>query len=228
MLPGLANIEATARAHKFVQMGLRGASVVDQNQFREEIEGLARQLGFHFTICVVTNRVRETAGVYAGDLVQAHRAACEVATQHYRTTCTGVYDAMIVNSYPKDIDLIQAENSLIAFKQTGFGIVSESGVIVICTAARTLGEHGLFAPGGASYRQPGPNRALGKRDLWILAPNLSEEVVRLRYWEGYRYFSDMAALNQALCRRLGPAGRVGILPAAPMQQLVRDYDGISR
>ena len=228
MLPGLANIEATARAHKFVQLGLRGGSDVNHNQFRREIEDLARQLGFNFTICVVTNRARETAGVYAGDLVQAHRAACEVADQRYCTPCAGAFDALIVNSYPKDMELVQAESSLIAFKQTGFGIVRESGVIVICTAAKKLGEHGLFAPGGASYRRPGPNRALGNRELWIFAPCLTEDLVRLIYWQGYHYFSDMAALNQALCQRLGPEGRVGILPAAPMQQLVLDHVGISR
>ncbi|MCG8648423.1 MAG: lactate racemase domain-containing protein [Pirellulales bacterium] len=221
MLPGLANVEATARSHKFVQMGLRGGQDLDKNRFRQEIEALARQLGFEFTICVVTNSGQETCGVYAGDLVQAHRAACDAAQVCYRTPCEGTYDAMVVNAFPKDGDLIQAENAMIAFKPTGFGVVKEDGVIVLCTAAGELGVHGLFAPGGVSYREPGPNRVLQDRELWILAPHLDEALVRKRYWQGYRFFSDAQALGEALETRLGSAARVGVLPCAPMQQLVR-------
>ena len=76
MLPGLADLQATARSHKFVQMGLRGGRDPNQNRFRLEIEQLARQLGFQYAVCIVPNSRRETAGVVCGDVVAAHRRAC--------------------------------------------------------------------------------------------------------------------------------------------------------
>lgn len=219
MLPGLSNLEATVRSHKFVQMGLRSGSGLEKNRFRNEIERLARKLGFEYTVCVLSDSRRRTNGVYAGDIVSAHRVACAEATKQFESVTRGVFDAMVLNAYPKDTDLVQAENALIAFKSSGFGVVKESGVIVICTAASELGVHGLFAPGGASYREPAPNRALRGRDLWIFAPNLSTETVRKRYWVGYRHLKSTLELEKALIEKVGAGSRVGVLPTAPMQQI---------
>ena len=220
MLPGLADAEATARSHKFVQMGLRGGRDLDRNRFRLEIERLARQLGMQYTVCVVPNSRRETAGVFAGDLVAAHRKACRLAASSYATPLRAGYDCVILNAYPKDNDLIQAENVLIALKGAKAPVVSEEGVLLITTAASEgLGRHGLFAPGGVNYLPPTPKRALGKRDIWLHAPNVTESDVRKLYWTGYPFFRDSRALTDALSKRFPGRARVAVLPCAPMQQL---------
>ncbi len=220
MLPGLADRSATARSHKFVQMGLRSGKGLNDNRFRQEIESIALQLGFRFTVCVVCNSARETIGVVAGDLISAHRAACELAADRYRTPFEGEFDALILNAYPKDVDLIQSENAMIAFKESGVTPVKEGGVVVLCTAAKMLGTHGLFEPDGTSYREPGPIRKLANRELWILAPNLDKETVHQKFWTGYRFIASDSQLNEALNQRFGSGARIGVLPTAPMQQLI--------
>jgi nickel-dependent lactate racemase len=220
MVPGLADAQATARSHRFVQMGLRGGQDVNENKFRLEIEGFARRIGFCYAVCVVPNARRETAGVVAGDLVAAHRHACHVAARVYATPLRDTYDCAVLNAYPKDTDLIQAENVFVALGTAHRPIVHDEGILIITTAATEgLGTHGLFAPGGLSYRRPQKKRALGNREIWLYAPSISESTARKLYWEGYSFFRTSAELTRALSRRLPTRARAAVLPCAPLQQI---------
>jgi len=220
VLPGLADVAATARSHKFVEMGLRGGQDPNENRFRLEIEQLARQLGLSYTVCVVPNSRREAAGVFAGDLVAAHREACRMAARAYATPLRETYDCVVLNAYPKDIDLVQAGNALVALKTARAPVVHEEGVLLVATAASEgLGRHGLFAPGGASYRAPRPKRALGRRELWLYAPGVTEADARQLHWEGYPFFRDAAAVCEALAERFPGPARAAVLPCDPMQQI---------
>ncbi len=220
MLPGLAHVKATARSHQFVQMGLRGGADPNENRFRLETEQLARELGFEWTVCVVPNRRREAAGVFAGDLVAAHRAACRRAAEVYATPAHATYDCVVLNAFPKDTDLIQAENALVALKTANNPVVREEGVILITTAASEgLGRHGLFAPGGVSYRPPRRKRALGQREIWLYSPSVTQQEVRALYWSGYPFFDQRDKLHDALAKKFSGPTHAAVLPAAPMQQL---------
>lgn len=220
MLPGLADVAATARSHKFVQMGLRGGQNPDKNRFRMEIEQLARRIGLHDVICVVPNRRRETAGLFAGDVVAAHRGACRMARIAYATTLRDTYDCLILNAYPKDVDLVQAESVWTALKPAKRPLLREGGLYVIATAAtRGVGHHGLFGPGGASYREPRPLAGLRGAELWVYAPAVEEKQARKVYWSGYRFFRDSQALSEALAERLPEGAKAAILPCAPIQQI---------
>lgn len=220
VLPGLTDIKATARSHKFVQLGLRGGSDPDRNKFREEAERLARQLGLEFVVCVISNRDRDPVGVFAGDVVAAHRAACSAARDAYATELHEDYDCLILNAYPKDNDLIQAENVFIALKTAKKPAVRDNGLIVLTTAASEgLGQHGLFEPGGLSYRPPQRKRGLGNRELWLYAPGVSTQCARQLYWNEYPVFHHMTDLTTALGRRLPGEARTAVFPCAPMQEV---------
>ncbi len=222
VIPGLANIEATARSHKFVQMGLRGGGDPNENRFRTEAEDIARQIGLRFAVCVVTDSSRRTTAICAGDPVQSHRAACEIARDAYATELRCDYDVAVLNAYPKDIDLVQADNAFVALKTAAKPIVQTDGLYVLTTAASEgLGRHGLFAPGGVSYRKPAKKRQLAGRELWIYAPALAVTDVRQLYWEGYPVFDDADDLKRALHQRFPADARCVVFPCAPMQQ-VRD------
>jgi len=228
VLPGLADLEATARSHKFVQLGLRGGADPNENRFRLEAEQYARQLGLAFVVCVVTNTRRETSRVCAGDVVAAHRRACAVAAGVYQTELDAEYDCAFLNAYPKDIDLIQAENAFVALKAAKSPIVRNGGVFVLTTAASEgLGSHGLFAPGGVSYRKPARLRRLGDRELWIYAPAVPPDDIRRVYWDGYPVFHDAGELTRALAKRFPNRTKAAVFPCAPMQQVrdLRDLPG---
>ncbi|TWU12622.1 hypothetical protein CA54_14460 [Symmachiella macrocystis] len=220
VLPGLTDVEATARSHKFVQLGLRGGADPDRNKFRSEAEQLARTLGMEFIVCVVSNQQRDPSHVFAGNIVAAHRAACHAASGVFSTELRRDYDCLILNAYPKDNDLIQAENVFIALKTAKSPTVGDDGVIVITTAASEgVGQHGLFEPGGLSYRAPQPKRFLKNRELWLYAPTVTTQNARALYWEGYPVFQRPEELTAALDQRFPQPTRCGVFPCAPMQQV---------
>jgi len=220
VLPGLTDVQATARSHKFVQLGLRGGADPDRNKFRGEAEELARQIGLEFIVCVVSNEQRDPIHVAAGDLVEAHRAACDAAQGIFSTELHSEYDCLILNAYPKDNDLIQAENVFIALKTAAAATVAEDGVIVVTTAASEgIGVHGLFDPNGMSYRSPQPKRFLKNRELWLYSPGVTTESARKLYWEGYPVYHRAEELTAALNQRFPGQTRTGVFPCAPMQQV---------
>ena len=78
-----------------------------------------------FIICAVTNTQRETIGLHAGDVTLAHRQACPHAGDAFATDLDKTYDAAIVNAFPKDMDLIQAESAFVAWKSSKAPLTSD-------------------------------------------------------------------------------------------------------
>ena len=133
----------------------------------------------------------------------------------------GTIDCLILNAYPKDVDLIQSQNALGAAQRLVPYPVRAGGIVVMTTAAiRGVGGHGLFAPGGRTYREPARIRALGDRAVWLYAPALSEEQARALHWTGYPFHRDAGAMADALEAALGPGASAGVMPAAALQWAV--------
>lgn len=225
VLPGMADVPATARSHQFVQMGLRGGADPDKNRFRTEIEELARRIGLKFIVTVLPDAGRRTGALFAGDVVEAHRAACRMAKEVYDTPIRRTADVLLLNAYPKDVDLVQAETVMVALKSLPEPPLSPDGLVILATAASEgLGRHGLFEPGGANYRVPKPIRALKGRPLWLFAPGVDEATAHRMYSPEYPFFDDAQTMIQAIQERFTRPLRLAALPAAPMQVL-RDERG---
>lgn len=226
ILPGLTDLEATARAHKFVQLGLRGGHDPDRNRFRLEAEQIARQLGLAFVVCAAMGTKRQIVSLSAGDVAAAHRQAVLAAQHAGRTPVGGAYDALVLNAYPKDINLVQAEAALVALRCMPALPLSPQGVVVLTAAASEgVGRHDLFAPGGCAARTPAPLRALAGRALWVYSPGVTAAQVQTLFAAEYRSFGDPHALHNALAERFGPGASVGVVPAASMQELVAVESG---
>jgi nickel-dependent lactate racemase len=220
VIPGLSDVAATARSHKFVQMGLVDGNDTDRNRFRLEIEGLVRRAGLHYVISVVPNRQMKAVGVYAGDLTEAHRHACAHAARSYATPLERTYDALIVNAYPKDIDLVQTTNALLCLRGLRRSPIKAGGAVVLASATtQGVGAHGLFSPGGVSYRPPRRLKSLGNDHLILYTPNVSSEQVRAHFWPEYGVVHDSAALVASLTRFVPATASVGVVPCGPLQQL---------
>ena len=220
MLPGLADLTSISRSHKFVQLGLRGGADPNENRFRTEAENIARQMGLEFIVCAVTNAARETVGLHAGDVVEAHRSACRQARDVFSTPLDKTYDCAVLNAYPKDCDLVQAANAFVAWKGLRRPVVKDEGVVALATAAsHGVGKHGLFDPNGVSFQPPRALRHLRGRDLWLLTPNMPREQVHKLYWEGYPVFHSVNELRSALADRFPHHADVAVFPCAPTQQV---------
>ncbi len=223
VLPGLSNIESIEWTHKAVMMGLRGkAGTLEGNRFRAEFERVARHAGVQLSINVVVNGNREIAGVFAGDLEAAHRAGASFAREVYATPLPEEpFDIVLLNAYPKDDELLQAENAFMFHHTAPPGYLKEDGVIVMSSACSLgMGHHGLFGVNQRLYRQPAPKGFLGSRQLVAFMPGVTEEEFHQVYWEGYPHFITWEATIDFLMEKYSERTRVGVLPCGSIQVAV--------
>ena len=225
VIPGLADLDVLARTHKYALMGLSGNTGLEGNRFRGDMEQAVRTIGLHWTLNVVVNSARDTAHVVAGDMVEAHRAAAALASQVGRTPVPSEpLDALVLNAYPKDGELLQVESALVALRRGALEWLKPGAPIVLtaaCTAGR--GTHHLFGPGGRLFRPPMPRRSLGDHPLVIFAEGTSQEESRQVFWEGYRFTSRWKDVTDMVGDG-SRATRVGIIACGPLQV----FEGESR
>lgn len=223
ILPGLADIGTLERTHKFVMMGMRGGvNNVETNKFRHEVEKVVGQVGCDFFIGVVPNSRREIAGVFAGHFVDAHRAGVEFGRKIYKTRVSPA-DVVVLNAYPKDSELIQADTALTPLKTTTADFISEDGVVIIISrSSNGLGHHSLFGPGMRLYRKPIKRRFLKDRELIIYSPNVNQAEFETIFWDGYTFATQWQDVLENLYKRFPQKCRVAILPTAPFQLLECD------
>jgi hypothetical protein len=222
VVPGLSDLKAASRCHKFIPLAGRAATSPD-NRLRRELQRVALEAGLSYTVNVVPHVSRQAADLVAGDPVAAHHEACHRAAHQFATPVDGPFDLLVLNAYPKDVDLVQSVNALVALRTLSRGIVDPRGVILITSSASDgQGHHGLFSPGGLHKRDPRPHRVLGDKPLWIYCPTVPEADARFLHWQGYPYFNTRRQLVEALHERLGERARVGVVPCATIQQLYCD------
>jgi lactate racemase len=219
VVPGLADLDVVVRTHKFALMGLQGGAKLPGNTFRTQMETAVREIGLHWTVNAVVNSRRETAFLAAGDFVVAHRSAADKAASIGATPRPQeLLDALIVNAYPKDGELLQAEAALVAVRNGMTDWLAPDAPVVLTSACNEgLGAHALFGPGGRLFRAPSVKTFLGRRPLWLFSPGIDLQAARVVMHESYPFFSDWSALVDTLRHRLRPGARVGIVPCGPLQ-----------
>lgn len=218
VLPGLAGMEAITYTHKSVLMGLAGKlRQVEGNRFRTRIESIARCVGVDYSIQLVVNNKRQIAGVFAGEIVSAHRAAVQYAETVYTTDFPKGLDVVVLNAYPKDTELLQIENAFIAYRSAR-DLVKEDGVVVLTAAcSQGIGTHGLFGAGQILHRSPRPLRFLEDRHLIVYTPGITEKEFYSLFWERYSFYRQWQDVVTELQQRYAGSCKVGVIPCASLQ-----------
>jgi len=224
VIPGVADLDVLARSHKFALMGMHGGDAIEKNRFRAAMEAAVRAIGLAWTVNVVVNSRREIAAVRAGDFVAAHRAAAKDAARIGSTPMPeGPLDALIVNAYPKDGELLQSEAAFVALKSGLLHRLRPDAPIVLAAACSGgLGTHRLLGPGGRLYRAPGPKNVLEGRELIVFAPGIDELEARAVFCDRYAVTKSWEDTLDLLRHRIGSYGSVGVLPCAPLQVMSGD------
>ena len=116
-------------------MGFRGGGPLEGNRFRAEMEGAVRQIGLDWTVNVVVNSAREAAGVFAGDMVEAHRAAAAAAARIGLTPPPpSLLDAIVLNAFPKDGEFLQVEAALVPLRNGMMSWLTPTAPVVLSAA----------------------------------------------------------------------------------------------
>ena len=221
LIPGISDLEIISKTHKSVLMGFMGKlGEVENNKFRAVIEELVQKIGLEYFIGVVINGNRTLADVFTGDFKEAHRLAAAKARRLYLTTLKSEapYDLLVLNAFPKDTELLQAENAFIPLKSAGDSIIKENGIVLVTSAcSEGLGYHGLFGPQGLLYRKPRPLRFLKGRKLIFYSPNISEQDFYTIFHDDYQLFTEQEKLSAFLEKHLPSKARVAVFPLASLQ-----------
>lgn len=147
IMPGVAGLQTVMSHHGSRNLGHPKATfgITSSNPLWDELLDIALRPGPSFLLNVTLNDRREITGVFAGDMVEAHRAGCEFVRTSAMRRCDEPFDAVIATNsgYPLDLNLYQGVKGLSAAAR----IVKTGGTIVLAC------ECSDGVPEGSSYER---------------------------------------------------------------------------
>jgi nickel-dependent lactate racemase len=131
VLPGIASIEAILDNHGPAMIAQPGATwaVTKGNPLWEEMLAVAQSTAPALLLNVTLNQTRQITGVFAGELVEAHKQGVAFARRTALQAVAEPFDVVITSNsgYPLDLNLYQAVKGMAAAAQ----IVKPGGDILV-------------------------------------------------------------------------------------------------
>jgi nickel-dependent lactate racemase len=234
IVPGVAGLRTVMSNHRAANIGDPRATfgVTEGNPVWEELREVALRVGPSFLLNVALNEQRRITGVFAGDLLAAHKVGIEFVRQSAMQAVAAPFDLVITTNsgYPLDLNLYQGVKGMSA----GARIVKAGGTLILACECRegvppnspldkllrsaanpeailTL----LATPGFVRPEQwQAQVQALVQRKARVLLySSLPDEVVRAAHLTPCH---DIGATVQAKLAELGPSARVAALPQGPL------------
>lgn len=234
VLPALAGAESVLTNHGRKMIADPNATwgITEGNPIWEEMREVALLTKPTFLLNVTLNSQHEITGVFAGDMLAAHKTGLDFVRENAMVQVDAPYDIVITTNsgYPLDQNLYQAVKGMSAANE----IVREGGAIIIAAACEDgLPDHGgyaaLLAEAGSPQgvlnmiAQPG----FSEQDQWQIQ---IQAMIQLRA-EVYVYSDGLTdeQIKQALfmpCRdieraiadlqaKYGPEARICAIPEGP-------------
>jgi nickel-dependent lactate racemase len=234
IIPGTGALKSIMSSHGAKNIGDPNAAfgVTEGNPLWEELRDVALRVGPSFLLNVTLNDQRQITNVFAGDLVQAHRAGCEFVRHSAMQRVSQPFDIVVTTNsgYPLDLNLYQGVKGMSAAAR----IVKPGGTIILACecregvpAASPLDKllrsasspeeilAMLATPGFVRPEQwQAQIQALIQRKARVLIhSSLPDEIVRACHLEACADIS--VAVKQCLAK-LGTEARVAVLPQGPL------------
>ncbi|MFN8445347.1 MAG: nickel-dependent lactate racemase [Caldilineaceae bacterium] len=203
------------------------------NPLWEEMREVALLTNPTLLLNVAMNSQKQITGVFAGDLIEAHRQGCEFVRQSAMVAVDAPYDIVITTNagYPLDQNLYQCVKGMSAARQ----IVRQGGAIILAGAcADGLPDHGRYAAllqeGGSPQgvldliARPGFSeqdqwqvqiQALVQQhaDVYVYSGGLSDTQIERALFTPCR---NIEAMVDCLLERYGTNARICAMPEGPM------------
>ena len=136
IMPGVAGLETVMSNHGVQNIGAPEATfgVTDGNPLWEELRDIARRAGPSFLLNVTLNHDRDITGVFAGDLIEAHRAGWQTVKQSAMQPVSEPFDIVVTTNsgYPLDLNLYQGVKGMSA----GARILKDGGLLILACECR--------------------------------------------------------------------------------------------
>jgi nickel-dependent lactate racemase len=104
ILPGLAALPSVEYNHTKIltKVNTTGPVRVFKNDMRLDMIEAARMAKVDYTLQILYNHRLRPTGIRAGDIVDAHHAACRIAARTYCTKTVRDADIVVANAYPQN------------------------------------------------------------------------------------------------------------------------------
>ncbi len=136
IMPGLAGLRTTMSNHGERNIGDPKSvfGVTIGNPIWEEMRDIALRVGPSFLLNVSLNETREITGVFAGDLLEAHKVGIEFVRKSAMQKVKAPFEVVVTTNsgYPLDLNLYQGVKGMSAAAR----IVQEGGTIILACECR--------------------------------------------------------------------------------------------
>ncbi len=234
IIPGCGGLRSVMSNHGFKNIGDAKSTfgVTVGNPLWEELREVALRVGPSFLLNVSLNEQRQITGVFAGDLIEAHRVGCEFVRQSAMQKVKAPFDIVVTTNsgYPLDLNLYQGVKGMSA----GARILVKGGLLILACECRegippgsplekllfsaTSPEEILAALSTPGFVRPeqwqAQIQALIQREVEVLLhSSLSDDLARRAFLTPCR---DIGAEVARRLEALGPQARVAVLPQGPL------------
>lgn len=131
IMPGMAGLETVMSNHGVHNIGDTKAAfgITHGNPIWDEIKEIALRVGPSFLLNVTLNERRDITGVFAGDLLEAHRVGYEFVRKSAMQKVKQPFEIVVTTNsgYPLDMNLYQGVKGMSAAAR----IVQEKGLIIL-------------------------------------------------------------------------------------------------
>lgn len=234
LMPGVAGLKTVMSNHGAKNIGDPNATfgITDGNPLWEELRDIALRAGPSFLLNVSLNAERRITGVFAGDLLAAHRAGCEFVRRSAMQKFDAPFDIVLTTNsgYPLDMNLYQGVKGMSA----GARVLKPGGTLILAAECREGVPAGspmdqllrqvsrpeeiltlLATPGFVRPEQwQAQIQALIQRRANVLVHSaLPDEVIRAAHLQPCH---DIGATVREFLQVHGPQARVAVLPQGPL------------
>jgi len=183
IMPGLAGLETVMSNHGAANIGNPKSTfgMTEGNPIWEEMRDIALRVGSTFLLNVTLNEGRQITGVFAGDLLEAHRTGFEFVRRSAMQRVKTPFEVVVTTNsgYPLDQNLYQGVKGMSA----GARIIQEGGTLILACECRE----------GVPAKSP--------LDLLLRSAGSSEEILALLATPGFVRPEQWQAQIQALIQR---------------------------
>jgi nickel-dependent lactate racemase len=234
IMPGVGGLRSVMSNHGFRNIGDPNATfgINDGNPLWEELRDIALKAGPSFLFNVTLNEERQITGVFAGDILQAHKVGTEFVRKSAMQAVDEPFDVVVTTNsgYPLDMNLYQGVKGMSA----GARIIKPGGTLILAAECR----EGIPANSPLDkllrdvsspedllslLAQPGFVRAeqwqaqiqaiIQRKARVLVHSKIPDEVIRAAHLQPCH---DIAAEVQSGLADAGPTARVAVLPQGPL------------
>ena len=234
IMPGCAGLKTVMSNHGAKNIGDPRAAfgITEGNPLWEELRDIALRIGPSFLLNVSLNEQKQITGVFAGDLLAAHKAGCEFVRASAMQKVKSPFEIVVTTNsgYPLDLSLYQGVKGMSAAAR----IIQERGTIILACECRegvpadspldkllrsaSSSEEILAMLATPGFVRPeqwqAQIQALIQRKATVLVySSLPAEVIQACHLTPC---GDIGAAVKERLQQMGPQARVAVLPQGPL------------